>query len=91
MWLEYLLSRGLSFKKVIIFEIISATKVLLYSKIYSEENNGELAQLARASALQAEGQRFESVILHHLPMREMKTLVRTHTPKLCNRQQEAII
>ena len=29
-----------------------------------EENNGELAQLARASALQAEGQRFESVILH---------------------------
>ena len=25
---------------------------------------GELAQLARASALQAEGQRFESVILH---------------------------
>ena len=30
----------------------------------TEENNGELAQLARASALQAEGQRFESVILH---------------------------
>ena len=29
------------------------------------ENNGELAQLARASALQAEGQRFESVILHN--------------------------
>jgi hypothetical protein len=26
--------------------------------------NGGLAQLARASALQAEGQRFESVILH---------------------------
>ena len=26
---------------------------------------GGLAQLARASALQAEGQRFESVILHH--------------------------
>ena len=29
-----------------------------------ENNNGELAQLARASALHAEGQRFESVILH---------------------------
>ena len=28
------------------------------------KDNGELAQLARASALQAEGQRFESVILH---------------------------
>ena len=28
------------------------------------EIEGELAQLARASALQAEGQRFESVILH---------------------------
>ena len=27
--------------------------------------NGGLAQLARASALHAEGQRFESVILHH--------------------------
>ena len=27
---------------------------------------GELAQLARASALHAEGQRFESVILHHI-------------------------
>ena len=27
-------------------------------------NNGGLAQLARASALHAEGQRFESVILH---------------------------
>ena len=28
------------------------------------QNDGELAQLARASALHAEGQRFESVILH---------------------------
>ena len=28
------------------------------------KDNGELAQLDRASALQAEGQRFESVILH---------------------------
>ena len=29
-----------------------------------KKNDGELAQLARASALHAEGQRFESVILH---------------------------
>ena len=29
------------------------------------EKEGELAQLARASALHAEGQRFESVILHN--------------------------
>ena len=29
------------------------------------EPRGGLAQLARASALQAEGQRFDSVILHH--------------------------
>jgi hypothetical protein len=28
---------------------------------------GGLAQLARASALHAEGQRFDSVILHNLP------------------------
>ena len=28
-------------------------------------SKGGLAQLARASALHAEGQRFESVILHH--------------------------
>ncbi len=31
---------------------------------------GGLAQLARASALHAEGQRFESVILHPRPLRE---------------------
>ena len=30
------------------------------------EKNGGLAQLARASALHAEGQRFESVILHKI-------------------------
>ena len=29
-----------------------------------QKREGELAQLARASALHAEGQRFESVILH---------------------------
>lgn len=28
--------------------------------------NGDIAQLARASALQAEGQRFDPVYLHHL-------------------------
>ena len=36
---------------------------------------GELAQLARASALHAEGQRFESVILHtkeYIDIRENK-------------------
>ena len=31
----------------------------------SLKNNGGLAQLARAPALQAGGQRFESVILHY--------------------------
>lgn len=35
-----------------------------YSRI--PRNQGELAQLARASALHAEGQRFESVILHEI-------------------------
>ena len=37
---------------------------------------GELAQLARASALHAEGQRFESVILHkkeYIDIREKQT------------------
>ena len=34
---------------------------------------GGLAQLARASALQAEGQRFESVILHHRRARRAET------------------
>ena len=29
------------------------------------QENGELAQLARASALQAEGQGFKPLILHH--------------------------
>ena len=55
----------------------------------TEENNGELAQLARASALQAEGQRFESVILHKkgLPMRKMKTLVRTQKPRSDSRRR----
>ena len=37
------------------------------SRTKKEERSkeGELAQLARASALHAEGQRFESVILHN--------------------------
>ena len=35
--------------------------------ILPRATSGGLAQLARASALQAEGQRFESVILHHFP------------------------
>ena len=58
MWLEYLLSRGLYRNRV---TIVTATEQV--SKI---EIRGELAQLARASALHAEGQRFESVILHTL-------------------------
>ena len=34
--------------------------------IFTLKNFGGLAQLARASALHAEGQRFESVILHQI-------------------------
>ena len=40
-----------------------------------QKPKGELAQLARASALHAEGQRFESVILHtkeYIDIRENK-------------------
>ena len=37
---------------------------------------GELAQLARASALHAEGQGFESLILHHFFIREVAQLGR---------------
>ena len=33
---------------------------------FAAAKNGGLAQLARASALHAEGQRFESVILHSI-------------------------
>lgn len=41
-------------------------KCLTFKKCYIEKNNsGGLAQLARASALQAEGQEFESPSLHH--------------------------
>ena len=38
------------------------------------ENSGGLAQLARAPALQAGGQRFESVILHSFPERRENDL-----------------
>ena len=41
------------------------------AKRLRENKNGGLAQLARASALQAEGQRFESVILH--PQKQEET------------------
>ena len=47
---------------------------------------GELAQLARASALHAEGQRFESVILHEL--REIIDMLETQ--KLNYRKSKAI-
>ena len=40
--------------------IIQNSKFIIHNYLF-----GGLAQLARASALQAEGQRFESVILHH--------------------------
>ena len=55
----------------------------------TEENNGELAQLARASALQAEGQRFESVILHKRELTDEgeKTLVRTQKPRSDSRRR----
>ena len=39
--------------------------MFLYASCYV---SGGLAQLARASALQAEGQRFESVILHRVEL-----------------------
>ncbi len=39
-------------------------------KSFGGKHNGGLAQLARASALQAEGQRFESVILHEAKRNE---------------------
>ena len=39
----------------------------------SKFNHGGLAQLARAPALQAGGQRFESVILHH-PLKGKRSL-----------------
>ena len=42
--------------------------VFLYASCYVP---GGLAQLARASALQAEGQRFESVILHYKEIFDM--------------------
>ena len=66
MWLEYLLSRGLYRNRV---TIVTATEQV--SKI---EIRGELAQLARASALHAEGQRFESVILHSATIKLQRSL-----------------
>ena len=41
------------------------------SPVRTAEEKGGLAQLARASALQAEGQRFESVILHEKKIFDM--------------------
>ena len=38
--------------------------LIIHYSFFSEGKNGGLAQLARAPALQAGGQRFESVILH---------------------------
>ena len=44
-------------------------------------NNGRLAQLVRAPALQAGGHRFESYIAHHLYVAEIAQLVEQLT---CN-------
>ena len=44
----------------------SAVQICLGLLLYYESQLGGLAQLARAPALQAGGQRFESVILHQV-------------------------
>ena len=46
---------------------------------------GELAQLARASALHAEGQRFESVILHN---KRPEVRNRRYKPKRLGKRDE---
>ena len=46
------------------FELRAKSYQLLTENCKLQTNFGGLAQLARASALHAEGQRFESVILH---------------------------
>ena len=45
----------------------------MHTLLLQPEINGGLAQLARASALHAEGQRFESVILHTKGHRNIRT------------------
>ena len=47
---------------------------------------GELAQLARASALHAEGQRFESVILHN---KRPEVRNRRYKPKRLGKERKA--
>ncbi len=47
-----------------------------------KSRNGELAQLARAPALHAGGQRFESVILHD-PLDERRRMERRKTKDVC--------
>ena len=42
------------------------TSLTTYDYILTTNNSGELAQLARASALHAEGQGFDSLILHKM-------------------------
>ena len=44
-----------------------------FDNIYSVNESGRLAQLVRASALQAEGLRFESVNAHHFFCRHSVT------------------
>ena len=50
-----------------------------------EAKEGELAQLARASALHAEGQRFESVILHN---KRPEVRNRRYKPKRLGKRDE---
>ena len=55
------------------------------SPVRTAEKKGGLAQLARASALQAEGQRFESVILH-----EKRSLTCCTTKKRVEQEAEGL-
>lgn len=65
---SFLLSYGVMVTHQIL-DLVSEVRTLL-----GQPNFGELAQLARASDLHSEGQRFDSVILHKL--RQLAHLVR---------------
>ena len=47
-----------------LFYLRVQNKTLTFAPAFEKEQHGGLAQLARAPALHAGGQRFESVILH---------------------------
>ena len=46
--------------------IILLPPMLIYARIYKVRIRGDIAQLARAPALQAGGPGFESLYLHHM-------------------------